>query len=238
METIKKINVQEYETRFPNSNDLYFKRLTYNQKKEYLNLYSIYLSMMLNYIDSKSLIKKFDDMLLNSNVKFKPVEEKNMDIYQYCCSSFLMYFYIRNNIYIERLAPKEIEFLKTHDTKSIEQKNIFIQKTINKVIKESNDDELYNINYGPESPDYIVPNNSLIIGVRFDDYYVDEKQADEEWISNYNIKLSKLNILKDFMAKKFTKELNIPVDIIKYNDFSIKKKKIDDQYENNNTKHR
>lgn len=237
MELIRKINIKEYETRFPNNNETYFNNLDENQKEKYLELYSVYLSMLLKYLDYKCSLKFFDEIILNDEMKFKAISEENMDLYQYSCSNLLKYFYIRSNIYIERLSKEEIEFLKIqnlnfNDKNSYQIEN-FICNTLSKVIFETKDsNEIFYTNYGPDSKNFIKPNNALILGVRFDDYYIREDESQETWVNNNNIRLSRLIAISEMVEDSLSITLKIPVYVIKYNDFSIKKKI---EYDNQNT---
>ena len=68
------------------------------------------------YYFTKYLIKtirldQYDESLKNSNLSFVNIIE-NQDVYQLMNSSLLNYFYIRNNIYLDKLTNDELNFLK------------------------------------------------------------------------------------------------------------------------------
>ena len=71
---------------------------------DYLQEYSLYIYLLLQYLLKTTDIKKYDDLLANDKHNFIPLKQEEMDIYQKLCSSIFKYFYIRNNIYIERLS--------------------------------------------------------------------------------------------------------------------------------------
>lgn len=230
IEQIKKISTNDYETRYPKNNKSYFDNLDENQKEEYLVLYSTYLSVLLKYIDFKCDLKFFDEIILNDSANFKAISEDDMDLYQYSCSDFLKYFYIRSNIYIERLSDKEMKFIK-YQSLDVNENNYalienFICNTLSKVILESDDsDEIFYTNFGPASENFIKPNNALILGVRFDEYYVEEGEPQEAWVIRHNTRLSRLFNLCEMLEYTLSKNMQIPVSVIKYNEFSIKDRK-------------
>lgn len=230
MKQIKKININDYETRYPKNNKSYFDNLDENQKEEYLVLYSTYLSVLLKYIDFKCDLKFFDKIILNDSANFKAISEDDMDLYQYSCSDFFKYFYIRSNIYIERLSDKEIKFIKSQsldfNENNYELMGNFICNTLSKVILESEDsDEIFYTNFGPASKNFIKPNNALILGVRFDEYYIEEGEPQETWVIRHNTRLSMLLNLCEMLEYTLSKDMQIPVSVIKYNEFSIKNRK-------------
>ena len=75
-------------------------------------VYLLYRKLFTEYIIEKTELKKYDEEIKNSNLNFIPVEEEKMDIYQYFSCDILKYFYIRNNLYLEKLDKKDINFLE------------------------------------------------------------------------------------------------------------------------------
>ena len=219
------ITISDYETRFPNSNQEYFNNLSNEAKQEYLNLYLLYYNLLYKYLIPKLNLIQYDNMLVNSNNIFYQVPLENMDLYQRLGSNYLKYFYLRNNLYIEKLTKEELEFLKKkllNNNNELDQETItFIENTYQKVMLEDINN-VTNINYGPDSYDFYKPSNNIIIGVRFDNYYKEENESDMKWNDKYNDRLYELEIITKFLAKKL-EDFLVPCSIIIYNDFRVKK---------------
>ena len=225
---MKKITIEMYETRFPNGNFDYFNNLSNEDKEDYLNLYSLYSELLYRYIISKLNLKRYDDMIKNSKNNFKEVNILNMDLYQYLASDYLNFFYIRNNLYIERLNCEEIKFLKTINDSNINSRdniNLFIEKTYEKVCLENLDPKNnYDIVYSKyDDLEYYKLNNCILIGYRFDDYYVSNNITDEEWNKQDNNRQFELNCIEIGLSKKCKDILKVPVYFQKYNMFNINK---------------
>ncbi len=204
------ITILDYETRLPNSNQEYFNNLSNVSKQEYLNLYLLYYNLLYKYLIPKLNLKQYDNMLLNSDNIFYQVSLENMDLYQRIGSNYLKYFYLRNNLYIERLTKEELDFLKkkllSNNNELDQETTTFIENTYQKVMLENTKD-ITNINYGPDNYSFYKPSNNIIIGVRVDD------------LSKETIELE---AIVNFYTKKL-KEFKIPCSIIIYNGFSINK---------------
>ena len=217
MKTVSKNN---YISIQPNINIKIFNNLSEDKKQLYLFLLSNYQYYLELYLLSKTNIKKFDDNIKNSN--FKSIDYGKMDYYQTFCGEGLKYYYIRNNINVLSLTNEEQEiFLKIIKdsnkklTPSIEK---FIEDTFQKVIKENCIDS--KINYGPMSKRFFVQNGTLVIGMRYDEFYqIGDKILDEK--SN----LQDLFLLQNnaLLEKDIEDKLQISCRVIKYNDFSIKR---------------
>ena len=217
MKTVSKNN---YISIQPNINIKIFNNLSEDKKQLYLFLLSNYQYYLELYLLSKTNIKKFDDNIKNSN--FKSIDYGKMDYYQTFCGEGLKYYYIRNNINVLSLTNEEQEiFLKIIKdsnkklTPSIEK---FIEDTFQKVIKENCIDS--KINYGPMSKRFFVQNGTLVIGMRYDEFYqIGDKILDEK--SN----LQDLFLLQNnaLLEKDIEDKLQISCRVIKYNDFNIKR---------------
>ena len=224
-ESTNKVTISDYETRTPNSNSNYFNSLSEPEKAKYLDLYLLYYDLLYKYLISKLELQKYDDMLLNSQNIFYQVAIENMDLYQKIGSKYLKYFYLRNNLYIERLSKEELDFLNkklVNNNHDLDNETLtFINNTYQKVILENYQGEVYNINYGPDSLSFYKPNNALIIGVRFDNYYKSPLESDDEWNNKYNDRLYELEIIMKILSRKLEKFETLGY-VIEYNDFSIK----------------
>lgn len=161
------ITIENYQTRFPNNNLEYFDNLSENEKIEYLELYQKYHKLVLKYFIKKFNLLDYDKTLKNNENKFIKINKDDMDLYQYLSSDCLNYFYLRNNLYIERLTPEEREYLK--NVKPYENVNEFIIKTLKKVITEMPDREVM-FCFGGDGLEFFKPNGSIIFGVRYDEF--------------------------------------------------------------------
>lgn len=184
------------------------------------SIYSLYHSLITLYFINGIDLKNIDNIFSQSNLNFPKVNEKDMDIYQYLSSDYLNYFYIRNNLYLENLNKDELNFLinKKDEILDIETIN-FLNNTILKVIYDKNHKENYYANV--PNKDYLLQNNKVIIGFRYDEFK-DVSLSDDEW-DELN---KKQNIFIDNVLSKFQEEINIkkyPIIIMKYSEFLINK---------------
>lgn len=206
----------------PNLNLNTFDKLDDNEKEEYLYVVSNYQYYLELYLLSKTNIKIFDDNIKDSNMNFRLVDEEKKDYYQTYCGENLNYYYIRNNLNILSLTKEEkdlfLNYIKDANgnlTKDIEK---FIETTILKVIKENWINA--KINYGPLSERFIVENGTLIIGMRYDEFY---PSNDDNWDELYELQEIFLLQNNALLEKNIEENLKIPCRVIRYNDFSVKK---------------
>ena len=188
METIKFINEDEYLT-------LDIRNDTYQNlnlpKEEYLNLYSLYMYYFTKYLIKTIRLDQYDESLKNSNLSFVNIIE-NQDVYQLMNSSLLNYFYIRNNIYLDKLTNDELNFLKQQLTSLNyninEEIESFIEKTYKKLIFETinnNPNMIAKISHGPiSSSAFFSRNDALVIGFRYDEFNLNGKD-EKTWHENY-----------------------------------------------------
>lgn len=231
---MKTITIDEYETRIPNSNDKYFNGLSEQEKLEYLELYSTYSNLLVDYLIKNCRLKEYDEAICDDSCTFQKVSEENMDIYQFLTSDKLNYIYVRNNLFIERLTQDEWKYLLSRVNKNEDfnqDDSEFIKNTFKRVIAESTD-SIYNTLFGPDNSSFIAPSNSLILGIRFDDFYSSNNESPDKWSNDNRNRLQIINIISMMLHSNLSKELDMPVTVIKYNDFSINKK--DNKSVNNN----
>lgn len=208
---------------FPRTNSEDYEKMPDDLKELYIVLNCQYRDLFIDYFIRKLDLKEYDDKIKNSKFNYKKLERKNMDIYQATCADKLDYFYVRNNFYIERLDEIEKSFVYNCIGNKLNTpdliKDRFIERTFRKVIFEDvmHNGEVCTTNYGPESPRYYAYNNSLVIGVRHDEFNEAELSEEDE------IEKMKffLNICKE-IEMNISEKIQTPVNVIKYNDFSIK----------------
>ena len=96
----------------------------------------------------------------------------------------------------------------------------FIENTYQKVISETK--EVTTMNYGPENPDFFADSNSIIIGLRTDDF--EDSDKIENWSELHNKREFELDFFLNYLKVELNGKLPIPVSVIRYNDFSVKKR--------------
>ena len=217
----KNLTKKDLQSVYPNSFNTEY-------KEEDIQLYNLYRELFTQYIINLLELKKYDEQIINSNLNFRQVKADEMDLYQYFSSEELKYLYIRNNIYLERLEEKEREFLKhkldnnMHKLDSETEK--FIANSLQRVIFEDvgGDGKEYITFYGPSSRSFMARNDSLIIGMRYDEF-AEDGLDDDEWDKQHDAQIL------DFLPKLFytieeksVRKLNITVYVLKYNEVSIK----------------
>lgn len=216
---MKNITYKDLETCFP-------KIEIENTDEQFLGVYSLYNKLVVDYLDKNLKLSDFDNHFKNNELNYIKVNDNDMDIYQYLSSDFLNYFYIRNNLHLERLDNDEYKFLinksLNNDDSLDETSEMFINKTIKKVLSESLDGE-YEINYGPSNPKFYAQTNSLVIGFRYDEFN-NEGVSDEVWDNNHEKQID--DIFQTFLDLEIQAEnfKLMPVKIIQYNEYSVKKK--------------
>lgn len=222
----KQVNEEELRTIYPNGE---LKNMCDKDKQNFLQKYFLYRKLFTEFLILKLELREYDEEIANSKLNFKPSNEDDMDFYQYFSSEELKYFYIRNNIYIDKLSQIEDNFLQ----KRIDNNNYdfdidakkFIEDTYEKVIFEdvlNNGDTCITI-YGPDSSSFMAPNNAVVIGFRYDEFNLNGLD-DNNWNELHNKQLLYLRDLDNKMSVNMDSALQVPVAILKYNEFSIKKR--------------
>lgn len=222
----KTIQESDLETIFPNTGEILIDEQSEQSKKNYISLYNLYRGLFTQYIVDKLDLEKYDNLITRSGLNFQETDPEYMDVYQYFTSQNIKYFYIRNNIYIERLDEEELNFLKN---KLIKQEMVmddetisFIEKTYQKLIFEDflKNGEKCMIQYGPDSSSFFARNDSIVIGVRYDEF-ADTELSDKEW--------ERLNYMQSDFLYSLIKKMNgyfkgrteVPIYILKYDDMSV-----------------
>lgn len=196
-----------------------FEEIPNESKQIYLLMYSLYMHFFTQYLIQKTDLIKFEKYIEETDILLNevPVEEK--DVYQLLATDKLKYFYIRNNLYLHNLTSEEMWFLN----KKIQSNDLayngsveeFISKTYKKVIREATDIEGVLVNFGPFNNNFFAPNNSLVIGVRFEDTYkYDQVMAQGKMYV----------FLKEQIEQDLKNKLGHPTTLLKYDNMSVKKK--------------
>lgn len=229
MDEIKIITGEDYSNFFPEVIPISLENENIDNREYTEVMYSLYYNWLLKYLCQELNLKKYDNLLLNSELRFKTVSLENMDIYQYLSFNDLKYFYVRNNLYLDNLSNEEINILINysinHDYDYNEEKKNFVKSTYQKVIFDDilGDNSVISINYGPESESFFAPNNAVVIGLRYDELY-NIGMTDDEWDELHDLQIDELINIMSLFNEETKNKLSAPHQIIMYNDFSIKKK--------------
>lgn len=225
----KSLKKEEFETAYPNNKILSIDKMSETEISNYLSLYNVYRNLFSQYIIENMGLKEYDEKLANSGLGFLVNNQEDMDIYQYYSSDTLKYFYIRNNIYIERLTKEERDFLRekisNNNYELDDASRQMIEETYERVIFEDalKNGEKCNTLYGPNSTSFLAPNNALVIGVRYDEF-AENGLDDKSWDELHDKQALYLYQLMDSMRYNLGKKVSLPVAILKYNEYSVIKK--------------
>ena len=140
--------------------------------KEYYDLYRLYNYFLLSYVNEKFHLTKIEDEAFR-DYQLDPIEE-DKDFYQHVSS--LKFFYIRNDLKIENLYPKDMKDLRERLAKGKfefdEDTKQMIHDSYPMVIKDPKVRDESIACYGPfDSGHYFAPSNAIVLGFRFDPKY-------------------------------------------------------------------
>lgn len=192
--------------------------------EKFSKAYKKYYTFLEQYIDKIINISKYDNLIAFHDSKLECVKKDDMDIYQ-SLSSF-KYFYLRNTLYIENLTEQELELLISKEAYD-EEVQALISSTYKKIITTSLSNENININYGPmESAAFYAPANALVLGFRYDPEFDGElaKKDDDAWYDNYQEQQFFVMTTLHNLEEETKEKLEVLIRVIKYDEFSIKKK--------------
>ena len=225
MKKYNEMTEKDYNTIFPSSNLEYLNSLTGTQKDTYLILNGLYRSLLNQYL-KQLVLGNYDKILSSSDLSFVPVATEEQDFYQYYSNNDLKYYYVRNNIFVERLSDEELNYLKSRiitNNFTLQSEDVtFVRNTFSKVIKEEDiDGKAYVTNFGPDSSTFHAQSNSLVIGFRYDEFNLND-MTEEKWAQNNNKQREFLWNFNNQLEMDLKQKLNIPVSVIEYDEYSIK----------------
>ena len=206
--------------------DATFDGKSYNFNSRYYKLYQNYKTLLDRYLVEKFSLKVYDDMVSDSDLLFIPIKEDDMDYYQYMSKMGLKYFYLRNNIYIEKLSLEDIEKIinltdEELNNPSQEIKEL-IERTYPIVIDYASEKGLQGIScYGPDSPRFWIDSSELVFGFIFDEVADNGLGQDEEWFQNNLKQRAFLSSLFKAMKVKSSEITDKNINVLWYNEFTI-----------------
>lgn len=80
--------------------------------------------------------------------------------------------------------------------------------------------------YGPDSDSFLARNDAIVIGMRYDEFY-ENGLSDSEWDKLHDKQLLYLYSLLNKMNVQLANNSDIPISVLKYNEFSVRARKID-----------
>lgn len=197
------------------------------EMNNYLAVYNVYSNLLIQFLIKKYHLLDVDKELEKRADSFPEVSSLDKDLYQQLSEGYLKYFYLRNNIYIERLTKEQLSYLfsiyQSGNLKLTSQHEKFISDTYLNVILENKNEKGVNVNYGPDNLKYYKPSNSIVIGVRYNQFQ--NLSNDENSFSSFASSEGKIQILANFLEYKVKQESDIPFSVVKYDDFSVNCKK-------------
>ena len=220
MEKITKENIGKQYPIIDNS-ELMLKKGFDNDNK-YFELLNLYKSFFETYLKEKLPLQLIDDNMKESELKFEPIKEEDMDFYQITSTMGLSYIYLRNNLYIEKLSEEDIKFLESHKEYNDEVKE-FIARTYVSVINPYNDDENLIIFYGPESSKHLCNSKDVVLGIRYNEFY-ENGLSDDEFQNNFLEQLGIIAQVSTVLEVASPNELGSSLRCIQYNELSIMEK--------------
>lgn len=186
----------------------------------YFKIYSTYKYLLEKWILSVMPLHYYEDKIKFSKYSFEFVSEDSMDVYQYYSNMNLDYIYLRNNIYVENFDEMEIKYIlnKVNSNNLVLDNDAinFLNRTYKKAISDSFCDPFLqtNIIYHPSNNfNYSLASDTIVLGLRYDEFAGLEEEFIEKEKYIYNL-ITKLN--------KELKQYN--ATILKYGEYSIKKK--------------
>lgn len=195
------------------------------QMEKYLIFYNVYSNLLVQYMIKKYDLLEYDKRLEDRKELFGEVPNEDKDMYQYLSNGYLKYFYIRNNIYVERFNKKQLDYLwniyKTDDYTLTYQNEKFVEDTYKDIILEIPNGQVINISYGPDNGKFYKPSNSIIIGVRYNQF----SNELGDTFSNFSSALGQINLLTSILEYGVEEKIGIPFNVIIYDEFSVHCKK-------------
>ena len=226
---MKVFTEENYKNIQPNFAPFSIDEMPQDVKKTFLLLTSAYRYMLTQYLIEKIDLKKYDDLIKQNEYKFLPIDEESMDVYQWFNSEELSYLYLRNNVYLMNLSKNErkefLSMLKKDGIVYTKEMEKFINSTYKKAIFEDIKRNPCMISFGPLTGAFMALNNSMVIGIRYDEFNRNGF-LDGEWSKNYMSQLKYISIISNKIEKEVEDKLQIVCNVFKYNEYSVKKKSV------------
>ena len=138
----------------------------------------------------------------------------------------LSFFYLRNELYLEKLSPADIDVLLGLTPKDVMNPKSetlrIIERTWKTVIDFSVEPGIKGMSrYGPDSDNYWFESDQLVIGFRHDDFADNGLGEDDAWGKNNNLQIALINTVLAELRNYGKSSMNQTVNAIWYNDYTI-----------------
>jgi hypothetical protein len=175
--------------------------------REYLNMKALYRKALEQYLAERLNLAEFDEMLANSELDFVPVPQERVDFYQRYSTFGFQFIYLRNNLPIERLSPRDLDILRRNihagNSNVTEELLDLVARTFEGII-------MVNEDWEPDAPagyhpgGDTAPNNALVLIIGLHRGGGDKERAflDQEFIP--------------MMEGVLSEKLRIPVVVFRY----------------------
>lgn len=198
---------------------------TDDEMSEYLALYNVYNNFLIQYIMKKFHLINVDMEMIKHKERFAEVPYDDQDLYQKSANGYLKYLYLRNNLYVERLTSEEKNYFLSLYNQGINELNDNIENNIEKtylkvILENPNENDIF-INYGPDNMKFMAPTNSLVIGIRCNEFSSLSSNDTDLYLKT----ISDLQMTKRFLEASIKSKFNIPTTVIIYNEYSVKCRK-------------
>lgn len=207
---LRVVRQDEFNKRYP--------RKAIEYSKEYAIIYSVYSKLFRRFLYQKLNLDTYESMIINSKLSFSLIDSLSEDFYQRMAHDTSKFFYLRNNIYVERLTDEEKRFLiniyKNGNYTLTEEVINFLLKTYEKVIAE---EILLNnkAQYFYEDDVLSANPDELVIGFACDNYSLgSEAEADLDL-------RKEIDRIIEIMKKDFVSKLNGKIKIIVFDSYSV-----------------
>ena len=193
-------------------------------------LFKNYKIILEKYLMSLLSLKKYDEMLKESELRFIKLSNDDIDYYQLFSTMKLDYLYLRNNLYIEKLSVEDInKVCKLSDYDLVNPgEDLFklVERTFLNIINPGNSSSAkHMVCYGIDSDEYWFESDQLVFGLRYNMYFHDNGVSDEQWYKNYLSQMKFLHNLIFRMKTECSKIIGKPVNFVLYDEVAIRKVK-------------
>lgn len=194
--------------------------------EHYFRLYWIYRNLFDCFLKQTLNLTYYNRRIADSGLRFIPVKRNDMDIHQYLSTMGLSFFYLRNELYVEKLSPADIDTLlglTAWDVLNPKPATTRIIERTWKTVIDSNVEPgtIGMSRYGPDSDNFWFESDQLVIGFRHDDFADNGLGENEAWDKNNELQIDLISAVLKELRTHSRRNMNQTVNFIWYNDYTI-----------------
>ena len=194
--------------------------------ERYYALYKDYRSSLERYLLKVLDLDEYDRRIKNAASLFQEVSNPDKDFYQFFSSMGLSFFYLRNDLYVEKLSMEEIAYfisLTKEDIDNLNEETIsFIEKTWKNIISVGQDGTMiYMCDNEPDSDYFRFPPNEITIGFRYDELACNDHADRDQWSRHNELQNIFVNSLLTEMEKHYQSISDKKVHVVCNDDSTI-----------------